>query len=64
MVRCAAVAVEATPYSSDVININVVVVTYFKNVRNSAFNIQSSSIFIELLVSGIASVVFKINGRQ
>jgi len=28
MVRCAAVAVEATPYSSDVININVVVVTH------------------------------------
>jgi len=27
-------------------------------------NTVSSSIFIELLVSGIASVVYKINGRQ
>jgi len=30
----------------------------------SAYLIQSSSIFIELLVSGIASVVYKINGRH
>jgi len=40
-----------------------VVVTYSDNFRNMHL-IQSSSIFIELLVSGIASVAYKINDRQ
>jgi len=42
------------------INLNLKVKWYWCNPPL----IQSSSIFIELLVSGIASVVYELNGRQ